>query len=186
MIFNDHSDVAGSHAFLSPSRYHWMNYDEETLLERFRNHYAAAEGTRKHALASECIRLGVRLWKSKAALNRFVNESIGYRMTPDVMLFHSYNAYGTADSISFRDKHLRIAELKTGAIPAGEKQTMGYAALFCLEYDFEPEDIRITLTIYQGMVPNEWEPNPEDIRAIMDTILTFDPILNQERKEMLS
>lgn len=185
MIFNEHSDLEGSHAFLSPSRHHWMNYSEEKLERVFKNYYAAREGTRKHAFACEAIRLGMKLSGRKSAVSRFVNDSIGWMMTPEQMLVYSLNCYGTADAISFRDKLLRINELKTGEIPAGERQTMGYAAIFCLEYDENPHDIDIKLAIYQGSEPYEFEPNPDDIAEIMETIVRFDPILDRIRKEML-
>ena len=29
VIFNDHSRLAGQHAFLGASKYHWINYDEK-------------------------------------------------------------------------------------------------------------------------------------------------------------
>ncbi len=28
MIFNNHSNLEGQHAFLGASKYHWINYDE--------------------------------------------------------------------------------------------------------------------------------------------------------------
>ena len=31
MNFNEHSHLEGLHAFLSPSRYHWINYSDEKL-----------------------------------------------------------------------------------------------------------------------------------------------------------
>ena len=35
MIFNTHSDLLGRHAFLSPSSYHWLNYSDQKLADRF-------------------------------------------------------------------------------------------------------------------------------------------------------
>ena len=31
MNFNEHLDLKDKHAFLSPSKYHWINYDDEKL-----------------------------------------------------------------------------------------------------------------------------------------------------------
>ena len=40
MVFNKHSDLEGSHAFLSASKYHWINYDEEKLAQSYLNFLA--------------------------------------------------------------------------------------------------------------------------------------------------
>lgn len=48
----------------------------------------------------------------------YVNDAIGYKMTPEQTLFYSENCFGTADSISYRSGLLRIHDLKTGVIPA--------------------------------------------------------------------
>jgi hypothetical protein len=31
VIFNKHSNLAGQHAFLSASKYHWVNYTDQKL-----------------------------------------------------------------------------------------------------------------------------------------------------------
>lgn len=58
MKFNEHSDLLGKHAFLSPSNYHWVNYTEEKLHERYTASRAAQRGTELHALAHSAIELG--------------------------------------------------------------------------------------------------------------------------------
>ena len=45
MNFNDHSELEGLHAFLSASKYHWINYDEEKLYSAYANYRAAEQGT---------------------------------------------------------------------------------------------------------------------------------------------
>ena len=35
MNFNPHLNLVGKHAFLSASKYHWINYDEEKLTTAF-------------------------------------------------------------------------------------------------------------------------------------------------------
>ena len=33
MIFNNHSNLEGQHAFLGASKYHWINYDETKVAD---------------------------------------------------------------------------------------------------------------------------------------------------------
>ena len=133
MRFNEHSDLAGQHAFLSASNYHWINYDDERLEERWRNAQAARRGTELHAFAHEAIRLGIKLPRSSKTLNAYVNDAIGYRMVTEQILYFSDNCYGTADSMMFARDVLRIHDLKTGLIAGSMHQLEIYAALFCLE-----------------------------------------------------
>ena len=179
MNFNEHYNLVGKHAFLSPSQYHWVNYDEEKLKERYLSFQAKERGVEYHALAETCIRLGVKLAKNKNTLNQFVNDAIGFKMVPEQPLYYSENCFGTADAISFRKGLLRIHDLKTGVIPASMTQLMVYAALFCLEYGYMPEDIDIELRIYQANAIETFVPEPNDIGQIMDTIVAFDGYLNE-------
>ena len=149
MNFNDHSHLAGKYAFLSPSSYHWLNYDDHKLEARFISAMAARRGTELHLFAQEAIRLGIKLPKTPTTLNLYVNDAIGYRMRCEVPLFYSYNCFGHCDAISFRRNKLRISDLKNGITPASHKQLEVYAALFCLEYLVSPYDIEIELRIYQ-------------------------------------
>ena len=50
MIFNQHSDLEGRHAFLSPSKYSWLNYDQDKLEEAYKRQYATQIGTLLHDL----------------------------------------------------------------------------------------------------------------------------------------
>ena len=134
MNFNRHSNLEGQHAFLGASKYHWINYDEDKVATAFRNHIATQRGTELHDLAARLILLRQKLPKSQKTLNMYVNDAIGYKMTPEQMLYYSENCFGTADAISFKQNVLRIHDLKTGEIPAHMEQLMIYAALFCLEY----------------------------------------------------
>lgn len=179
MIFNDHWALDGRHAFLSPSQYHWVNYDEEKLKSRYASFRAKERGTELHALAEQCIKLGVKLARSHATLNSFVNDAIGYKMTPEQPLYYSDNCFGTADAISFRKNLLRIHDLKTGDVSANMMQLRVYAALFCLEYRYNPEDIQIELRIYQSGEIIIEEPDPQVISDIMDKIIRYDTILNE-------
>lgn len=174
MNFNDHSDLAGRHAFLSPSNYHWINYNDQKLESRFISSMAAQKGSELHAFAQEAIRLGINLPKSQKTLNMYVNDAIGYKMQPEVALFYSTNCFGHADAVSFRKNKLRIHDLKTGIIPVKFHQLEIYAALFCLEYGISPFDIEIELRIYQRDEIMFHEPFAETIMDIMDKIILFD------------
>lgn len=149
MNFKKHSELEGRHAFLGASKYHWINYDTETLKKSYSSHLAKMRGTELHDFAATCIRLRQKLPKSKKTLNLYVNDAIGYRMTPEQPLFYSEYCFGTADAISFEDGFLRIHDLKTGSTPAHMEQLKIYAALFCLEYKVKPGEIKIELRIYQ-------------------------------------
>lgn len=184
MRFADHPRLQGEHAFLGASRYHWINYSDERLAAAYRTAQAAALGTRLHALAAEHIRLGMRMPRNRATFNMYVNDAIGFRMTPEQVLFYSVNAFGTADAISFEEKakRLRIHDLKTGTTPASMAQLHVYAALFCLEYDRSPFDIDMDLRIYQNDDILVEETDPEEIARIMGAIRHFDKII-EELKE---
>lgn len=192
MEFNSHYELAGKHAFLSPSVYHWIRYDEDKIIQRFRTSMAAQRGTELHAFASEAIRLGIKMAKSKQTLNMFVNDALGYRMIPEQILYVSPNAFGTTDAISFRKKRgedrfiLRIHDLKTGVTKSSVNQLEVYAAFFCLEYNIKPHNIDIELRIYQDDEVLIFEPDPVDIVDIMDKTLTFDRLINNARLEIAS
>jgi hypothetical protein len=175
VIFNTHSGLVGRHAFLSPSNYHWLNYDETKLEARFIAAMAAQRGTDLHKLAHESIRLGVKLdSRSNKALAAYVNDAIGYKMRCEQTLYYSDNCFGHADTICFRRLLLRIHDLKTGLNSTSEKQLEVYAALFCLEYGVDPFTIRTLLRIYQRDEVREYEPLPEHIAFIMQKIVDFD------------
>ena len=178
MRFNDHSELTGLHAFLSASQYHWVNYDPDKLALRFKTYLAAQKGTELHEHAKRCIQLGTKLARSKKTLNRYVNDAIGFRMTPEQVLFYSPNCFGTADAISFRDNLLRIHDLKTGVTAVSMKQLEVYTALFCLEYEIRPGTIDVELRIYKDDDVIVYIPETDEIVRIMDQIVSFDKIIN--------
>lgn len=185
MIFNTHSNLAGQHAFLSASKYHWVNYTDQKLDAAFVAAMAARRGTELHDLAHQLIRLGVKLPKTPTTLNLYVNDALGYRMTPEQVLYFSENCFGTADAISFRRNKLRIHDLKTGITQTSEKQLEIYAALFCLEYQYKPHDLDIELRIYQSDQVRIYEADPDVIAHIMDRIISFDRRINELRGELV-
>ena len=174
MNFNKHFDLEGQHAFLSASKYHWVNYDEDKLAIAYTKFLATQRGTRLHAFACECIRLGIKLPKTKKTLNLYVNDAIGFKMTTEQPLYYSENCFGTADAISFKQNILRIHDLKTGGTPSSIRQLEVYAALFCLEYNVQPASIDIELRLYQSDEVIVHNPPPDEILYIMDKIITFD------------
>lgn len=185
MNFNKHSELIGQHAFLGASKYHWLNYDDDKLVQAYLSSLAVQRGTELHDLAYNLIRLGVKLPRSKTTLNMYVNDAIAYRLTPEQPLYFSRNCFGTADAISFDEKNrfLRIHDLKTGVTPAHMEQLEIYAALFCLEYKMQPKDIGMELRIYQNNEALIHAPLGDDIKRIMQTIIVFDGKIEKIRVE---
>lgn len=185
MNFIKHSEILGQHAFLGASKYHWLNYDDDKLVQSYLNSLAVQKGTELHELACQLIRLGVKLPKSKSTLNQYVNDAIAYRLTPEQPLYFSRNCFGTADAISFneKDRFLRIHDLKTGVTPAHMEQLEIYAALFCLEYHQQPTDLGMELRIYQNNEVLIHSPRGENIGSIMQLIIRFDDKIEKIRME---
>lgn len=183
MNFNTHFKLIGQHAFLGASKYHWVNYSEDKLVDSYMNHLAVQKGTELHEFAAQCIKLKQKLPKSKKTLNMYVNDAIGFRMTPEQVLYYSDNCFGTADAISFQDNFLRIHDLKTGKTIAHMEQLEIYAALFCLEYRTHPSEIAIELRIYQNDEVEIHQPSTEDILYIMDKIVAFDKAIERVKEQ---
>lgn len=183
MNFNKHSMFEGQHAFLSASKYHWINYDDDKLLESYSRFQATKKGTELHDIAAKLIKHGLKQPRSKKTFNMYVNDAIGYKMTPEQVLYYSDNCFGTADAIVFRDGLLRIHDLKTGVIPAHMEQLMIYAALFCLEYKMKPSEIDIELRLYQNDEIVYHNPEVDEIIPIMDKIITFDKLITKVKSE---
>lgn len=178
MNFNKHSNLEGQHAFLSASKYHWIRYDEEKLQNVYKSFLSIQRGTILHEFAAQCIRLGQKLPRSKKTINMYVNDSIGFKMVPEQILYYSDNCFGTADAISFRDDFLRINDFKSGMVPSHMEQLEIYAALFCLEYRKDPSKIGIELRIYQNDDVLIENPEFETIKDIMETIISFDKVMD--------
>jgi len=118
-------------------------------------------------------------------LGMYINQCIQYRMSPEVVLYYSPNAFGTVDAIAYRYRLLRISDLKTGVTRTSEHQLEVYSALFCLEYEVDPLSLRgIELRIYQDSKVRVYDGDPLFIRGIMDKIVKFDTILNRLREEV--
>lgn len=197
ILWNDHKNLEGKHAFLSASKNSWLNYDNDTLQLRYFNDFLAASGTTMHALVHDCILNRIKIhsrdkhlvdyvmYKSGIPKNcydvdkllenvvPFVNDAIGFRMSSEVILYYSKYCFGTADAISYDEKTrtLRIHDLKTGTTPAHIEQLYIYAALFFLEYKYNPETTNTILRIYQNGEILETIPDPKDIKKVMKAII---------------
>lgn len=183
MKFNKHPLLEGLHAFLSPSKYNWIRYDEPKLRAVYSAQMISRQGTELHELAARLIKLRVKLPKINKTLNMYVNDGIGYRMEPEVCLFYSTDCFGTADTISFHNNVLRIHDLKTGKTEPKIDQLRIYAAMFCLEYGYDPRDLDlIELRIYylDDVIIEKSDPN--DIIFIMDKIKFSDKIIKEMRE----
>lgn len=186
MLFNRHSQLEGRHAFLSASNNSWTNYDDDKLDRTYVRHLAAKRGTELHEFAYNAIRLGEKLPRSKRTLNMYVNDAIGFRMTPEQPLYYSDNCFGTADTIAFRKGILRIHDLKTGVTQTSLRQLEVYAALFCLEYMMKPFDIETELRIYQNDEILVAIADPDSTMHIMEKIKLFDKRIEAIKMEAWS
>ena len=185
MRFKKHLHLEGQHAFLSPSTYHWINYDEQKLAFRYKTMRAALEGMEQHRYAAIAIEEREFQDDETTTVGMYINQCIQYRMSAEIVLYYSPNAYGTVDAIAYRYRRLRISDLKTGVTRTYEHQLEVYAALFCLEYGIDPFSMRgIELRIYQDRECREYVGDPVLIKRIMDKIVAFDQILNVLREEV--
>ena len=82
----------------------------------------------------------------------------------------------THDAIKFNEakKKLKIKDLKTGVTKAKFIQLLIYAALFCLEYDKNPNDFTTELAIYQNSDIFVYEPSADEIQSYIDKIRETD------------
>lgn len=203
MIWNKHTNYEGSHAFLSASKYSWLTKSDDELVEAYTNSFAQQIGTLMHAYAADAIRFREKLRKSDAkgakfdlmrrgipeyaidiqvffpTVMNYVNDSIGFGMDPEILLYYSDLCYGTADAIQLNGDTLQIHDLKTGTTPAKIDQLKVYAGLFFLEYGFKPERLRTELRIYQTDAILVHEPEAEEIREVMDAIVSKDRVLQK-------
>lgn len=186
MHFNSHFIPPGQHAFLSASKPHWGGYDDDKLARVYMASLAAKRGDELHKFAADAIRLRVKLAGPNKTLQKYVNDAIGFHMTPEQILFYSENAYGTADAICFRKGKLRIHDLKTGFTPASVHQLEVYAAFFCLEYLENPFKIEINLRIYQNEEVAEFIPDPDVIMHWMESIKHKHKIIEAMKQEVES
>ena len=183
MRFIDHSDLKDSHAFLSPSNSSWLRYTDDKMIARYDVYQNSVRGTKLHALAKDAIDLKVKLAETQQTINMYVNDAIGFKMSTEQVLFYSPNCFGTADTISFRLRKLRIPDFKTGVHVAKNEHLVVYAGLFILEYRVKPKDIDIELRIYQNDDVTAYTPDNEEIEFVMEKIIEFDKLLDKLKAE---
>lgn len=206
MIWNEHSELTGRHAVLSPSKHYWLNYDDEGIMRSYISSYATDIGTLVHEYACDRIKYRLPLdAENEEAKNGllvyllrngipfrtidldrifynlvpYVNDAIGYKMESEIILKYSDLCFGTADAIGVRRNWLRIHDLKTGQSPASMDQLLCYAGLFFLEYkrDYRPATMKVELRIYQNQEVLVSQPSAEDIKAVMDKIVHGNAVL---------
>lgn len=184
MDFNRHLNLVGLHAELSASKYHWLKYDDDKFDRVFMAGLEAKRGTELHTFAAMAIRLGQKMPTNRTTVNMYINDAIGYRMTPEQPLLVTENCFGTPDAISFRNNKLRIHDLKTGKTQTKMEQLMVYMAMFCMEYRFEPFKIESELRIYQNDEIRVFEPDPDDIVHIIEKIKYLDKRIRYLKEEV--
>lgn len=130
------------------------------------------------------IELGIRQAEIYTTLNMYINDAIGFGMTPELPLVYSEDCFGTADTVGYRHNILRIHDLKTGHVEADMTQLRIYASLFCLEYKYDPREIKkIVLRIYQNDAIKELIADPADILMIMERIKELSALVKYLREE---
>lgn len=208
MNFLTHHELRGKHALLAPSQPYWLDYSDDKLRQKYLSNYAQNMGTYLHELAETLIKNCIKLKKTDKTVvlvhllengipreaidmdrifNNFmtyVNDAVGFKLTPEQPLVYSEFCFGTADAISFRNNELRIHDYKSGTTPAKMEQLMIYAALFCLEYKYKPGEIKIELRIYQNDEVVFHKPTADEIAPIMDIIIHCDKVLAAMHEEV--
>lgn len=178
--------MENKHSFLSASKPSWTNDDDEKFVSRYLNHLAVLKGIRLHALAAEMIRMRIRAEPTGQTFNTYVNDCIGWRMTPEQVLYYSDYAFGTADAIGYMPNVLRVSDFKSGISHTTVRQLEVYVAYFCLEYKFRPFEFdAIEMRIYQNDEVRLYDADPDDIFHIMDRIVTFSKKIKEIRSEVL-
>ena len=174
MNFNKHFELKDKHAILSPSKPFWLNYNQEQLRNFIISQNAAARGTRLHDLAAKLIEEGYRLRGSTQTMTAYVNDAIGYGMTPEVALYYTDKCFGHTDAIDFSRGVLRIHDLKTGSGPVHMEQLEIYAALFLMEYErvmgVNPSNTKVNLRIYQNDDVQELSPDKDRMEEVICSI----------------
>lgn len=122
----------------------------------------------------------VRNSKAKETVFMYINDAIKYDMIAEQPLMYDNTfCFGTADAIQFDGKLLRIHDLKTGETPASIDQLIIYAALFCLEYQQDPNSLMFELRIYQTDEIVIHKPTADEIIEMMNRIVHFVDVLRR-------
>lgn len=188
MNFNRHLELKDKHAILSPSKPYWLTYSPDQIKNFVLSQQAAARGTRLHDLAAKLIEEGFKLRGTTQTLVAYVNDAIGYGMTPEVGLKYSDTCFGHADAIDYNHGILRIHDLKTGTGQTHMEQLEIYAALFLLEYErvlgVNPLNTKVNLRIYQNDDIQEYTPDKDRIQEVVYAIKTQDAAVQDVLREV--
>ena len=212
MNFNKHFHQEGKHALLSASSWRWLNDDSDSLVKRIKSQYSTTIGTILHNIAYKHIKYRIKMnrYDKKNVmlelltngipgfvidaldfddifenLMTYVNDGVGFKLSPEVVLYYSDNFFGTADSIAYseRDHFLRIHDYKSGSTPAHMEQLLVYAALFSLEYMIKPTEFETELRIYQNNEIVVHNPPSDEIITVSDTIVNHEKFLTTIKEE---
>ena len=212
MIFNKHSELEGKHALLGASKHSWLNYDDEQLFRSYIGSFAPTIGTLVHDYAKDKILYRQPMEDNRSEKNAlmlhllkndipyrviqldnlfynlmpYVNDAIGYKMTPEQVLYYSEYSFGTADAISYGRNVLRIHDLKTGVSPVSMDQLMIYAAWFFLEYEKEVNfnKSRTELRIYQNQEVVVHTPSNSEISEVMEKVIHGAAVIDNNLMEV--
>ena len=204
---NTHPELVGKHALFGASKHAWLNYDDKKLVAAYYNSFAAPIGTAVHEFAKEYISKRVPLTDDQGSKNAlfmhlikssiptnvisldelfynlmpYVNDAIGYKMTPEALVYYSDISFGWADTIGYSRNLLRIHDLKTGSGPVSMDQLMIYAAEFYLEHKREANlsKSRTELRIYQNQEVVVHTPSNHEIAAVMDKVIHANMVVDK-------
>ena len=207
---NTHPELVGKHALFSASKYAWLNYDDKDIASAYINSFAAPIGTATHEFAKKYISRRIPLTDDQGSKNAlfmhlieennipanvisldtlfynlmpYVNDSIGYKMTPEALVYYSDISYGWADAIGYSRNILRIHDLKTGIGKVSMDQLMIYAAIFYLEHKKEANlnKSRTELRIYKNQEVVVHTPSNHEIAAVMDKVIHANTVVDEIR-----
>lgn len=185
MRFEAKPELEGRHAHLSPSKYHWIRYDDEKFERTYTARMAAHRGSQEHEYAAMAIRLGMRQPANGSTLSMYVNDCIRWKMQPEVALYANEIFFGHADAAGFKKGVFRVSDLKTGVTETSMDQCKCYVALFCIEFDMDPFEFAAEMRIYQNKEIREELADPHEIHIIIDRWKTFTKRAEEMRKESM-
>lgn len=171
-----------AHALFGASKYSWLNYSDEKMIETYNEKSATELGTELHEIACRLIKNKITLPPTEETLNQYVNDAILFNLYPEEILYYSDIFFGTADAIGIANNILHIHDLKTGKTKASMHQLEIYAAFFFLEYqeDYRLGDFdHVELRIYQNNEVRIQYAEPNDILPIMDKIVRINNIISK-------
>lgn len=213
MILEDiHPELENKHAIFSASKHSWLNKSDSDLIALYINSFAAQIGTLVHAYAKKKILHKQMIEDDKGERNalilylvenqipenvifldqlfynfrNYVNDAIGFKMTPEHRLYFSEYCFGTADAVSYYRNTLRIHDLKTGTSPVSMDQLLIYSALFFWQYEnkVKLEKSKIELRIYQGQDIIVHNPTPDEISEVMMKISHATAVVESNNMEV--